>query len=68
MNIYVGQLTLDTTEDELREVFAAFGEVQSVRIVRERPDVDDAESVGYMIAPPIVRHSLPPSGAGTGRM
>jgi RNA recognition motif-containing protein len=35
MNIYVGQLTLDTTEDELREAFAAFGEVQSVRIVRD---------------------------------
>jgi RNA recognition motif-containing protein len=35
MNIYVGQLALETTEDELREAFAAFGDVQSVRIVRD---------------------------------
>lgn len=35
MNIYVGHLTPDTTEDELREAFAAVGEVQSVRIVRD---------------------------------
>ena len=35
MNIYVGHLTLDTTEDDLRETFEAHGEVQSVRIVRD---------------------------------
>lgn len=35
MNIYVGHLTLDTTEDDLRGTFEAHGEVQSVRIVRD---------------------------------
>lgn len=35
MNIYVGNLSTDTSEDELRQAFAAFGEVASVRIVRD---------------------------------
>jgi len=35
MNIYVGKLALETTEDELREAFAAYGEVGTVRIIRD---------------------------------
>jgi len=35
MNIYVGNLSTDTSEDELRQAFEAFGEVASVRIVRD---------------------------------
>lgn len=35
MNIYVGNLSTDTSEDELRQAFEAFGEVTSVRIVRD---------------------------------
>ena len=35
MNIYVGNLAPDLTEDELRETFEAFGEVASVKIVRD---------------------------------
>lgn len=35
MNIYVGNLTPDTTEDEVREAFAAFGEIASVKIIRD---------------------------------
>jgi RNA recognition motif-containing protein len=35
MNIYVGNLSTDTSEDELREAFAAFGDVATVRIVRD---------------------------------
>ena len=34
MNIYVGNLSVETTEDELREAFTAFGEVATVKIVR----------------------------------
>ena len=36
MNIYVGNLPYSTTPDELREVFAAFGEVAAARIVNDR--------------------------------
>ena len=34
MNIYVGNMSLETNEDELREAFAAFGNVVTVKIVR----------------------------------
>ncbi len=36
MNIYVGNLPWEITEDELREAFAAFGEVESARIITDR--------------------------------
>jgi hypothetical protein len=35
MNIYVGNLAPDTTDDELREAFAACGEIASVKIIRD---------------------------------
>ena len=35
MNIYVGNLTPDTTEEEVRQAFAAFGEIASVKIIRD---------------------------------
>lgn len=36
MKIYVGNLSRDVTEDELRKEFEAFGKVDSVTIVRDR--------------------------------
>jgi RNA recognition motif-containing protein len=36
MNIYVGNLSYEVTEDELRDEFAAFGEVSSVTIMRDK--------------------------------
>jgi RNA recognition motif-containing protein len=36
MHIYVGNLSLETTEDELREEFAVFGEVKSVSVMNDR--------------------------------
>ena len=36
MNIYVGNLPRDLTEDELRQEFIAFGEVASVNIIKDR--------------------------------
>lgn len=36
MNIYVGNLSFDTTDDQLREAFAAFGEVSSVNIIKDK--------------------------------
>ncbi len=36
MNIFVGNLSLETTEDELRRVFAAFGQVLSVTIMNNK--------------------------------
>jgi len=36
MNIYVGNLSLETTEDELRKEFIEFGEVISVTIMNNK--------------------------------
>ena len=36
MKIYVGNLSLDVTEEELQQEFAAFGEVTSVSIPTDR--------------------------------
>ena len=36
MNIYVGNLSQDVTEDDLRQAFEASGQVESVNIVKDR--------------------------------
>ncbi len=36
MNIYVGNLSSQTTEDDLRGAFEAFGQVESVNIIKDR--------------------------------
>lgn len=36
MNIYVGNLSYEMTEDALRQEFEAFGEVDSVNIIRDK--------------------------------
>ncbi len=36
MNIYVGNLSFDTTEEQLRQAFEGFGEVSSVNIITDR--------------------------------
>jgi cold-inducible RNA-binding protein len=35
-NIYVGNLSFQTTEEELRQLFAQYGEVQSVNLITDR--------------------------------
>ena len=34
--LYVGSLSFDTTEDQLREAFAKFGTVESATVIRDR--------------------------------
>ena len=36
MNIYVGNLSREVSEDELRQAFEAFGQVTSVNIIKDR--------------------------------
>lgn len=44
MKIYVGNLSYDTTEADLRQEFEAFGEVTSVSIITDR---DSGRSKGF---------------------
>ena len=36
MNIYVGNMSFDTTEDQLRQAFEGFGEVSTVNIIKDK--------------------------------
>jgi len=36
MNIYVGSLSYDASEENLRQAFGAFGQVSSARIVKDK--------------------------------
>jgi len=36
MNIYVGNLAYESTEDDLREAFSAFGQVESVSVIKDK--------------------------------
>ena len=36
MNIYIGNLSFSTTEDSLKSLFAEFGDVESVKIIKDR--------------------------------
>ncbi len=36
MNIYIGNMSFDTTEDQLRQAFAGYGEVSTVNIIKDK--------------------------------
>ncbi len=44
MNIYCGNISYDTGEDDLRDLFAQYGEVASVRVIKDR---DTGRSKGF---------------------
>ncbi len=44
MKLYVGNLTYETSEDELRDAFAAYGDVASAKIITDR---DTGRSKGF---------------------
>ncbi len=46
MNIYIGNLSLETTEDELREAFAPFGEIISVVVMNDKY-IGSGQASGY---------------------
>jgi len=44
MNIYVGNLSFDMTEEDLNQAFSAFGQVESAKIIK---DAYDGRSKGF---------------------
>jgi len=36
MNIYIGNLSYNTTEDTLKSLFAEFGDIESVKVIKDR--------------------------------
>ena len=47
MNIYVGNLPREATEDDLRQAFEAFGEVASAKIITDR-FTGDSRGFGFV--------------------
>jgi RNA recognition motif-containing protein len=50
MNIYVGNLALQVTDDDLRLAFENFGKVESAKIVTERFS-DESRGFGFVEMP-----------------
>ena len=50
MNIFVGNLSPETTEDDLRQAFEAFGQVISVKILRNRA-TGESNGIGFVGMP-----------------
>jgi len=48
MNIYVGNLPLEVTEDELRQEFISFGEVISVTIMNDKYGSGQLRGYGFV--------------------
>jgi RNA recognition motif-containing protein len=36
MNIYVGNLSFEVTDDDLRQLFSSYGEVESANVIKDR--------------------------------
>jgi RNA recognition motif-containing protein len=47
MNIYVGNLSFRTDDEELREVFAEFGDVASAKVIMDR-ETDRSRGFGFV--------------------
>lgn len=50
MNLYVGNLSYQMTDDDLRNAFEAFGEVSSAKIIRDR-DTGRSKGFGFVEMP-----------------
>lgn len=50
MNIFVAKLNYDTSEDTLRNVFEAFGEVDSAKVIFDR-DTQRSKGFGFVEMP-----------------
>ena len=50
MNIYVGNLAYSITDDDLREAFAAFGEVERASVIMDR-DTGRSKGFGFVEMP-----------------
>ncbi len=50
MNIYVGNLSHDVTDDDLRQAFEAFGEVSSATVIKDKY-TGDSRGFGFVEMP-----------------
>ena len=50
MNIYVSNLAYNATDDDLRQIFESYGEVDTIRIITDR-DTGQSRGFGFVEMP-----------------
>ncbi len=50
MNIYVGNLSYEVTEEDLRQAFGAFGQVESINIIKDKYS-GESKGFGFVEVP-----------------
>jgi cold-inducible RNA-binding protein len=50
MNIYIGNMSFDTTEDQLRQAFEGYGEISTVKLISDR-DTGRPKGFGFVEMP-----------------
>jgi len=50
MNIYVGNLAYDVTQDELHDAFSAYGQIESANLITDR-DTGASKGFGFVEMP-----------------
>ena len=50
MNIYVGNLSFEATEEDLRQAFDPFGQISAVRVITDR-DTGRSKGFGFVEMP-----------------
>ena len=50
MNLFVGSLAKDVTDDDLREAFAAYGAVESAMVIKDR-STNQSKGFGFVEMP-----------------
>ncbi len=50
MNIYIGNLSYEVTEEDLKQAFETFGEVESVKIIKDKY-TDRSKGFGFIEMP-----------------
>ncbi len=50
INIYIGNLSQDITEDDLREAFGSFGRIENVKLIKDR-ESGEPKGFGFVEMP-----------------
>ena len=66
MNIYIGNFSYDLTEDELHQVFSAYGNVESAKIIKNN-STGNSRGFGFVQMPDRKAALSPPSTASLKR-
>ncbi len=61
MNIYVGNLSLEATEEDIRQAFQAFGKVTSANVIKDRL-TGESRGFGFLEMPVNVEAQAAMSG------